>query len=102
MDGFKADPVELQICGSNLGNTSDELHTELRTLQRHMDDLLTSRWHGAAATGFGKGWRLWLHGANEVLDALGTMGRLLGDTGRDYQNTDASSTDTVRASGAGL
>jgi WXG100 family type VII secretion target len=102
VDGFDAEPVELQVCGSMLGQIHEDLHTEIDVLQRDMDALLTGGWRGQAATGFTKGWELWLQGSRDVLDALQAMGRLLGETGRDYQRTDTSSADLVHRSGAGM
>lgn len=102
VDGFDAAPVELQVCGSMLGQISEDLRTEMGVLQREMDALLSGGWRGHAANGFTRGWELWLQGANDVLDALQSMGCLLGDTGRDYQRTDTSGADAVRESGAGL
>ena len=102
MDGFAAAPVELQVCGLMLEQLGEDLHTEMSVLRQEMDALLSGGWRGQAATGFGQGWELWLQGANDVLAALDAMGRLLGETGRDYQRTDASSADHLRGSGAGL
>lgn len=102
MDGFAAAPVELQVCGSMLGQIGADLRIEMGALQREMDALLSGGWRGQAATGFANGWELWLRGARDVLDALDAIGRLLGETGRDYQATDTSSADNVRESGAGL
>jgi hypothetical protein len=48
-----------------------------------------------AADGFAKGWEQWLRGANDVLEALHTMSRLLGDTGHDYAGSDTSSADSL-------
>lgn len=101
VDGFDAAPVELQVCGSMLGQISGDLHTEMDVLRRGMDALLTGGWRGPAATGFAQGWELWLRGAGDVLDALQAMGRLLGETGQDYQHTDSSGADGVRDAGAG-
>lgn len=100
--GFEATPVELQVCGSTLAQISQDVRAEMRVLQQEMDALLTSGWQGGAANGFAQGWEQWLHGANEVLDALQGMGRLLGDTGANYQTGDTGSADDLRQSGAGL
>ena len=102
MDGFDAAPVELRVCGSMLGQIGEDLHTEMGVLRREMDALLAGGWRGPAASGFSHGWELWLRGARDVLDAVNAMGRLLGETGRDYQSTDTSGADTVRESGEGL
>ncbi len=101
MDGFDATPVELQVCGSMLAQISQDVHGEMRVLQQEMDALLGS-WQGGAANGFAQGWEQWLHGANEVLGALHSMGQLLGDAGANYQAGDAGSSDDLRQSGTGL
>jgi WXG100 family type VII secretion target len=100
--GFDAAPVELQVCGSTLAQISDELHTELNVLQADMDGLLSSGWQGQAANGFAQGWEQWRAGANDVLDALHVMARLLRTTGQNYQSTDDSSAGTVQDSGTAL
>jgi uncharacterized protein YukE len=102
VDGFDAAPVELQVCGSMLGQIGEDLHAEMGVLRREMDALLAGGWRGLAAAGFAEGWELWLRGAGDVLDALRSMGGLLGETGRDYLRTDTSGADAVRESGAGL
>lgn len=102
VDGFDASPVELQVCGSLLRQIGDDLRAEMGVLQREMDGLLSDGWRGQAATGFGHGWELWQRGARDVLDALQEMGRLLGETGRDYRSTDTSSAGVVREAGEGL
>src|SRR2546422_769027 len=91
VDGFDATPVELRVCGSMLAQISKDLHGEMSVLRREMDALLTGGWRGPAATGFAQGWEQWLRGAGELLDALHTMGGLLGDTGQAYQGSDSSS-----------
>jgi WXG100 family type VII secretion target len=85
-----------------LAQISDEARTEMAVLQREMDALLGGGWQGSAATGFAQGWDQWQRGANEVLDALTDMGRLLGDTGLGYQGSDTGSAQDVGRSGAGL
>lgn len=100
--GFDVTPVELRVCGSMLATISEDLHTEIGVLRRAMDSLLATGWQGAAAKGFAQGWDQWSHGARDVLDALHAMGRLLDDTGQDYQGSDISSADNVTQSGAGL
>ena len=75
VDGFDATPVELQVCGSMLTQTGQDLRTEMQALQQEMDALLGGGWSGSAANGFAKGWEQWLRGANDVLAALQDMGR---------------------------
>lgn len=102
MNGFDATPVELQVCGSMLAQISKDVHAELRVLQREMDALFGGGWQGRAANGFAQGWERWRHGATEVLDALHTMGGLLGDSGRDYRGSDSGSADTLTRTGEPL
>jgi WXG100 family type VII secretion target len=95
-------PVELRVCGSMLGQISDDVHAEMGVLRREMDELLTGGWQGAAAEGFARGWDQWLRGATDVVDGLGSMGRLLGESGQTYQGVDAASAENVMRPGLGL
>jgi WXG100 family type VII secretion target len=85
-----------------LAQISQDVRTEMRVLQGEMDALLSGGWQGDAANGFAQGWEQWLHGAEEVLDALHDMGGLLGDNGRNYQLGDSGSADDLKRSGQGL
>lgn len=102
MDGFTVAPVELQVCGSMLGRIGDELRTEMAVLHHAMDELLTTGWRGAAATGFATGWDQWSRGARDLLDALAAMSGLLGETGRNSERTDTTGAHRLRESGADL
>lgn len=102
MAGFDITPVELRVCGSMLAQVSEDLRIDLSVLTREMDSLLLGGWQGAAAEDFAQGWEHWLAGAKDALDALSTMGRLLDDTGRDYQSADTSAADKVTRLGEGL
>jgi ESAT-6 family protein len=102
LTGFDAVPVELQVCGGMLRHISDEVRTQMRVLEREIDDLFADGWQGKAAEGFTQGWELWHSGATEVLEALTSMGHLLSVTGQDYQRVDDESADVVKQSGAGL
>lgn len=102
MEGFDVTPVELQVCGSLLADLSREVHDQMRTLKTEVDGLLNGGWTGSAANGFAEGWEQWHAGAVEVLDALKSMGHLLGATGRDYGLTDGTSADTLNRSGDDL
>jgi WXG100 family type VII secretion target len=85
-----------------LADISTEIHAKMRVLKGEMDDLLNGGWQGAAANGFAQGWDHWQAGANDVLTALRTMGRLLGTTGQDYSTLDEVSTNQLHRSGEGL
>lgn len=102
LTGFDAAPVELQVCGRMLRHISDEVRTQMRVLDREVDDLFAGGWQGKAAEGFAQGWELWHSGVTEVLEALTSMGHLLSITGQDYQRVDDESAETVKQSGAGL
>ncbi|MGH3624215.1 MAG: WXG100 family type VII secretion target, partial [Sciscionella sp.] len=64
--------------------------------------LLSGGWQGSAAEGFAQGWEQWHAGANDVLEALATMGRLLGTTGQNYELVDEDSARREWELGAGL
>jgi WXG100 family type VII secretion target len=99
--GFGVAPEELQACGARLGQISEDVVAEMHALTGEMDALLGSGWQGSAADGFAQGWEEWLAGARDVLEGLSEMGRLLGETGRNYTTTDDASAGTIDRSGAG-
>lgn len=90
MDGFDAAPAELAACGSMLQRIGADVRAEMRVLTKEMDTVLGQGWTGSAAKGFSQGWEQWLSGANEVLDALQSLGQLLDDTGANYQAGDTA------------
>ena len=85
-----------------LADLSQEIHTVMRTFVGEVDAVLGGGWQGGAARGFAQGWDQWKTGANDVLDALRSVGHLLGATGRDYGVTDGTSADALRQSGVEL
>jgi WXG100 family type VII secretion target len=99
---FDVTPVELQVCGSMLADLSQEIHAKMRVLKDEVDALRSGGWQGKAANGFSQGWDQWQAGANDILDALKTMGHLLGTTGRDYALADETSAGNVTQSGIDL
>lgn len=101
VEGFDATPAELQMCGVMLADLSQEVRTKMGVLESEVETLLGGGWQGGAARGFAQGWEQWRAGAREVLEALADMGRLLGDTGRDYDLTDEGAADSLRRSGEG-
>lgn len=74
----------------------------MQILKRAVEALLSGGWTGSAADGFAHGWEQWHAGATEVLDALRSMGHLLGNTGRDYDRTDDSSAEFLHGLGVEL
>lgn len=102
MSGFDAAPEELQACGARLAQISDDVRAEMHTLIGEMDALLGGGWQGAAASGFVAGWEQWQAGAQDILDGLSGVGRLLGETGRNYTSMDDSAAGTIDQAGTGL
>ena len=56
---------------------ADDLHATRDGIRRDVESLLDGGWTGVAAESFAEGWADWRAGADAVLEALTTMGRLL-------------------------
>lgn len=102
MPGFEVAPEDLQAASVQLSQIGSEARSELARLGAEARALLDGGWHGQAAAAFQRGWAQWFAGADEVLDALEAMARLLGATGQDYDCADADSTRVLTAVGGQL
>lgn len=102
MTGFGVMPAELQACGAMLARLSEEVRAELKAVGSEVDGLLSGGWRGGAAEGFAQGWEDWQVGAHEVLEALATMGRLLGTSGGHYDASDSGVKGAVEQVGVRL
>ena len=95
LPGFEVEPEELQAASARLSQVGSEARSDLARLGAEAAALLDGGWHGQAALAFQRGWASWFAGADEVLDALEAMARLLGATGQGYDCADADSTLTT-------
>lgn len=92
LPGFEVVPEELQAAAAQLSRVGSEARSDLARLGADVATLLDGGWHGQAAVVFQRGWTQWFAGADEVLDALLAMARLLGATGQGYDCAEAAST----------
>ncbi len=92
LPGFEVVPEELWAASAQLSQVGSEARTDLARLGAEATALLDGGWHGPAAFAFERGWAQWFAGADEVLDALEAMARLLGATGQGYDCAEQAST----------
>jgi WXG100 family type VII secretion target len=97
--GYEVVPEELQAASTQLHQIGSEARAELARLGADAGTLLDGGWRGQAAVAFGRGWAQWFAGADEVLDALQAMARLLGVTGQGYEGADSDSTQALTGAG---
>ncbi|WP_018680392.1 WXG100 family type VII secretion target [Actinokineospora enzanensis] len=100
--GYDATPEELRYCAAMLAQVDDEVRTALGTLQSEVDELFSGGWQGPAAAAFADAWQDWRDGADEVVDGLKDMSRLLSATERAYTANEQDAADRITGSGAGL
>lgn len=86
----------LDRASSSTRSVVAELETELRTLRRDADEVLTDHWHGRAATAFDRAWSRWDAGAREVVAGLARLGDLVHDTSIAYAVRDELGADQLQ------
>jgi WXG100 family type VII secretion target len=91
---YAVDPVELERGADALGLAVTAARSALDPVRVSANELLTSRWQGAAASAFRLGWEQWLDGVLAMLGALDELTRALRASGAGYAATEES----VRAS----
>lgn len=82
-------PSEVTDAGVYIQQVADSLITGLSALDRDVSSVL-GNWSGAAADAFEDGWTETKEGAANVLNALNTMGGLLGIASKTIANQDIS------------
>ena len=80
----------LQRAAADVDRAADLLSAERDRVGRQVETLLDGGWRGPAATAYASGWAQWCAGADQVLDALRTMGRLLEAVDVGYVESDRS------------
>ncbi|WP_194824057.1 WXG100 family type VII secretion target [Nocardia sp. XZ_19_231] len=86
---FAMVPGEVTDAGVYIQQVADSLINGLSSLDREVSSVLDN-WNGAAADAFGDGWTGTKKGAADVLNALSTMGGLLGVASKTVANQDIS------------
>ncbi|RBO79616.1 WXG100 family type VII secretion target [Nocardia puris] len=92
-DQLNVVPAEVSDTGQFVKLTAEELIAEVRSVDREIEQLMSS-WTGDAANAYLQGWQETRSGALEVLEALGTLADLLGVSSRRYTATDTSNAQT--------
>ncbi|WP_280338712.1 WXG100 family type VII secretion target [Nocardia neocaledoniensis] len=93
---FAMVPDDVTDAGVYIQQVAESLINGLGTLDREVSTALDS-WTGAAAEAFGDGWTETKKGAADVLNALTTMGELLGIASKAVASQDISNSETFSA-----
>ncbi|MFC9968671.1 WXG100 family type VII secretion target [Nocardia ignorata] len=91
---FAIVPAEVTDAGAYIQQVAESLINGLGTLDREVSTALDN-WSGAAAEAFEDGWTETKQGAADVLNALATMGELLGVASKAVASQDISNSDTL-------
>ncbi|MFE6922857.1 WXG100 family type VII secretion target [Nocardia sp. NPDC057663] len=91
---FAIVPGEVTDAGVYIQQVAESLINGLGTLDREVSTVLDN-WSGAAAEAFGDGWTETKKGAADVLNALATMGELLGIASKAVVSQDISNSDAL-------
>ncbi|MEV0436372.1 WXG100 family type VII secretion target [Nocardia sp. NPDC050413] len=91
---FAMVPAEVTDAGVYIQQVAESLINGLGTLDREVSTALDN-WSGAAADAFGDGWTETKKGAADVLNALATMGELLGVVSKAVVNQDVSNSSAL-------
>jgi WXG100 family type VII secretion target len=94
---YAVDPVELERGADTLGLAVTAARSALDPVRVSANELLTSRWHGPAASAFRLGWEQWLDGVLAMLGALDELARALQASGAGYAATEESVRTSVSA-----
>ncbi|MFC9665366.1 WXG100 family type VII secretion target [Nocardia sp. NPDC127606] len=91
---FAMVPAEVTDAGNYVQQVAESLINGLSSLDHEVSGVLNN-WTGSAAGAFGEGWAETKKGAIVVLNALNTMGELLGDASKAIVSQDISSSNTL-------
>lgn len=91
---FDVVPAEVTDAGRYIQLTAEELVSGFRSLDVEISRLLET-WTGNSATAYRAGWEETRQGAENVLDSLATLAKLLGVVATTHTDL-----DTTRAAGA--
>ena len=69
---------------------ADGLRQEHQKVQGDVADLLSGSWNGEASEQFGRAWRQWCRGMDDILGGIGLQNALLGVVRADLDRTDTS------------
>jgi WXG100 family type VII secretion target len=85
---------------ADVSAAAERLRTDRDRVARQVDVLLDGGWSGSAAAAYTEGWSDWCAGAEQVLDGLVAMGRLLDAVHLDLTERDlCSRADLTRLAG---
>jgi WXG100 family type VII secretion target len=88
MSELRTELTDLALAREQVSGIAAALSDERQTLHGSMQELLDSGWTGAAADEFAGAWGDWNAAAQEMLDGLQAMSRLLEAARVDFITTD--------------
>ncbi|MBO0846254.1 MAG: WXG100 family type VII secretion target [Nocardioides sp.] len=88
MTELRTELSDLALAREQVAGIATSLTQERSTLHGSMQEFLGSGWTGVAADEFAAAWGDWNTAAQEMLDGLQAMGRLLEAARVDYVTTD--------------
>lgn len=74
----------------------DSIEKEQSSVGADVDDLISSRWSGAAADQFAAAWRQWSRGMSEILSGLGLESDAIAVTRAQLAGSDADAQAAAR------
>lgn len=96
MTRFEVDSARVDAASAQVRATSQTLTAEVDAMMRHLEDL-QGVWRGQAASGFAQVVAQWRATQNQVRDTLDSIQAALGQAGRQYAETEASTARMFRA-----
>ena len=95
MNQFATESAMMAQARDEVASLADSLKHEQSALRASFQEFLGSGWTGAAADSFAEGWNGWSGGADQVLDGLHAVSRLLEQTRVAYDDQDDAVHETL-------
>lgn len=92
---IQADHAAFRTAARDIDRAGESLHRARTGIDHDVDQLLGEGWSGIAAQSFAEGWQQWGEAADDVLDGLLAMGRLLTAVHLDLTERDLDAEDGV-------
>jgi WXG100 family type VII secretion target len=88
MSGFVVDVATVHSTALRSATTADDFDAALARLRGEVDDVVSSRWSGEAASAFEAAWQQWHRAARDVVAELARLSDELAQTALEYRLRD--------------